>query len=125
MIPYYGSPSEEEQPYIYRSQAKNGTCSFYAYATLYVIKKGKRVNLAIRGVRWIDTKVAVITHLLAELSNLKIQIKKLYLDREFFSVSVIRWLIALDVPFIMPAIRRGKKGGINQILKGRKSYKTC
>jgi len=89
-----------------------------------VIKKGKRVNLAIRGVRWLDTKVAIITYLLAELSDLKIKIKKLYLDREFFSVSVIGWLIALGVPFIMPAIKRGKTGGINQFLPGKKSYKT-
>ena len=34
LIPYYGTPSEEERPYINRSQAKTGTCSFYAYATL-------------------------------------------------------------------------------------------
>lgn len=83
LIPYYGKPTEKEYPYIYRSQAKNGTCSFYAYATLYVIKKGKRVNLAIRGVRWADTKAAIITYLLAELSDLNIYIRQLYLDREF------------------------------------------
>jgi putative transposase len=35
LIPYYGEPSDSEKPYIYRSQAKQGTCSFYAYATLY------------------------------------------------------------------------------------------
>ena len=37
-----------EASYIYRSKAKSGTCSFYAYATLYVIKKNKRVTLAIK-----------------------------------------------------------------------------
>ncbi len=52
------------------------------------------------------------------------KIKSLYLDRGFYSSSVIRWLKALDIPFIMPAIRNGKTGGINQYLKGRKSYKT-
>ncbi|MEH2093111.1 MAG: hypothetical protein V7K96_06870, partial [Nostoc sp.] len=31
---YYGKPTSEELPYIYRSQAKSGTHSFYAYATL-------------------------------------------------------------------------------------------
>ena len=124
LIPYYGKPKDSEKPYIYRSKAKDGTCSFYAYATLYTIKKGKRVTLAIRGVRWQDTKVCIITCLLAELSSLKIQVKRLYLDREFFTVSVIRWLKALDIPFTMPAIRRGKQGGIKQFLKGRKSYKT-
>ena len=124
LIPYYGKPTEKEYPYIYRSQAKNGTCSFSAYATLYVIKKGKRVTLGIRGVRWADTKAAIITYLLAELSDLNLKIKQLYLDREFFSVAVISWLIALDVPFVMPAIKRGKTGGINQFLKGKKSYKA-
>lgn len=75
LIPYYGQPKKEELPYIYRSQAKSGTCSFYAYATLYVITKSKRVTLAIRGIRWVDTSVAIITYLLAELDSLKINIK--------------------------------------------------
>jgi len=44
LIPYYGNPSKQEQDYIYRSQAKNGTCSFYAYASWYVIVKNKRVT---------------------------------------------------------------------------------
>ena len=124
LIPYYGEPTSEELPYIYRSQAKAGTCSFYAYATLYILKKGKRVTLAIRGVRWLDTSVAIITYLLAELYALKIKVRKLYLDRGFFSIPVIRWLQALDIPFVLPAIRRGKTGGIRQFLTGRRSYKT-
>lgn len=124
LIPYYGKPSNKELPYIYRSQAKSGTCSFYAYATLYVVLKVKRVTLAIRGVRWVDTTVAIITYLLAELDALNIQVKQLYLDRGFFNVPVIRWLQALDIPLLMPAIKTGIKGGIKQFLKGRKSYKT-
>lgn len=124
LIPYYGKPSNKELPYIYRSQAKSGTCSFYAYATLYVLMKGKRVTLAIRGVRSLDTSVAIITYLLAELDALDIQVKQLYLDRGFFNVPVIRWLQALEIPLLMPAIKTGKHGGIKQFLKGRKSYKT-
>ena len=89
MIPYYGKPDIDEEPYIYRSQAKSRTCSFYAYATLYILTKGKRITLAIRGVRWLDTNVAIITYLLAELEALKVNIKTLYLDRGFFSISVI------------------------------------
>jgi hypothetical protein len=123
LISYYGEPNEEEKPYICRSQAKNGTCSFYGYATLYLIKKGKRVTLAIRAIRTKETKVCILTHLLSELSSLNIRVKKLYLDREFFSIAIIGWLQALDIPFIIPAIRRGKKGGIKQFMKGRKSYK--
>ncbi|MBE9130285.1 MULTISPECIES: transposase [unclassified Coleofasciculus] len=75
-------------------------------------------------VRAASNKDSLETYLLAELSALKIKIKTLYLDRGFFSVPVIRWLKALKIPFIMPAIRRGKTGGIKQYLKGRSSYKT-
>ena len=124
LICYYGKPTSEELHYIYRSQAKSGTHSFYAYATLYVINKNKRVTLAIRGVRRLDTSVAIITYLLAELESLKINVKKLYLDRGFFNTPVIRWLQALDIPFLMPAIKTGKSGGIKQLLKGKKSYRT-
>lgn len=124
LISYYGKPTSEEFPYIYRSASKSGTCSFYAYATLYIITKNKRITLAIRGVRRLDTSVALITYLLAELDHLKISVKKLYLDRGFFSTPVIRWLQALDISFIMPAIKTGKQGGIKQLLKGKKSYRT-
>ena len=124
LIPYYGKPNKQEQDYIYRSQAKNGTCSFYAYATLYVIAKNKRVTLSVIGVKKNYTNVAIISYLLAKVNSLNLKIKRLYLDRGFYSSSVIRWLKALDIPLIMPAIKNGKTGGINQYLKGQKSYKT-
>lgn len=124
LIPYYGKPTKEEQDYIYRSEPKNGTCSFYAYATLYIIAKNKRLTIAIIGVKKRYTNVAIITYLLNKLQSLNLKFKRLYLDRGFYSSSVIRWLMALDIPLIMPAIRNGKTGGINQYLKGKKSYKT-
>jgi putative transposase len=71
-----------------------------------------------------ETKVCILTHLLSELSSLNIKIEKLYLDREFFSISIIRWLQGLEIPFIIPAIRRGKEAGIKQFMKGKKSYRT-
>ncbi|MDV2992304.1 MAG: ISH3 family transposase ISMbu7 [Chroococcidiopsis sp. SAG 2025] len=124
LIPYYGNPTPAEQPYIYRSQAKLGTTSFFAYATVYVIARNKRVTLAVHAVHRQETLVATLTYLLAALSPLRLGIKRLYLDRGFFCVPVIRWLKALNLPFIMPAIIRGKKGGTRQLLKGRKSYFT-
>jgi putative transposase len=124
LIPYYGEPSPAEAPFIYRSKAKSGTCSFYAYATVYVIKKNKRVTLAIKAIQRQDTLVAIITYLLALIEPIQLKIERLYLDREFFCVPVIRWLQALDVPFEMPAIIRGKLGGTRQLIRGRRSYKT-
>ena len=69
LIPDYGKPSLQEQDYIYRSQAKNGTCSFYAYATLYVIAKNQRVTLALIGVKNNYTNVAIISYLLRQINS--------------------------------------------------------
>ena len=124
LIPYYGKPTKQEEDYIYRSQAKNGTCSFFAYATIYIIAKNKRLTIAVIGLKKSYTNVAIITYLLDKIQSLNLNIKTLYLDRGFDSSSVIRWLMALDIPFIMLAIRNGKTGVINQYLKGKKSYKT-
>ena len=122
LIPYYGTPNEAESPYIYRSQAKSGTTRFFAYASLYVICRNKRVTLALHAVECQETLVATITHLLSRLAPWKIRVKRLYLDRGFYNVPVIRWLKALNIPFLMPAIIRGKNGGTKALLHGRKSY---
>ena len=89
---------------------------FMRDASLYVILKNKRVTLAVIGVKNNYTSVAIISYLLTKVNSLNLKIKRLYLDRGFYSGSVIRWLKALDIPFIMPAIRNGKTGGINQYL---------
>lgn len=122
--PYYGTPSPEERPYIYRSKAHDGTCSFYAYASCYVIRKGKRVTIALTPVRCDDLMVGIITRLLDRVTRLGISIKRLYLDRGFYSVPVIRWLQVCDVPFEMPVIIRGKTGGTRQLLQRGTSYTT-
>lgn len=72
-----------------------------------------------------ETLVATVTVLLAMLSPLQVRVKHLYLDRGFYNVPVIRWLKALNIPFLMPAVIRGKTGGTRQLLVGRKSYATC
>lgn len=124
LIPYYGVPNEQEVSYIYRSQAKAGTTTFFAYATVYVIRRHQRVTLALHAIPRGETMVATLTLLLARLAALRVKIKRLYLDRGFYSVPVIRWLQALRIPFLMPAIIRGKRGGTRALCHGRHSYRT-
>lgn len=124
LIPYYGVPNEQEAPYIYRSKAKAGTTTFFAYATVYVIRRHHRVTLALHAIPRGETLMATITILLSRLTALKVKIKRLYLDRGFFSIPVIRWLQALRIPFLMPAIIRGKTGGTRALCQGRQSYRT-
>jgi putative transposase len=50
----------------------------------------------------------VVRRLLARLVTLGIRIKLVLLDRGFDSVRVIRDLITAELPFIMPALKRGK-----------------
>ena len=121
LIPYYGKPTEQNAPYLYRSAAKAGTTTFFAYATIYVIRAHQRVTLALHAIVRGETMVATITYLLAQLSDIQVKIKRLYLDRGFYSVPVIRWLKALNIPFLMPAIIRGKKGGPVHYAKGAKA----
>ena len=123
LIPYYGQPTEPNAPYLYRSQAKAGTTTFFAYATIYVIRAHQRVTLALHAIVREETMVATITYLLARLGAIQVKIERLYLDRGFYSVPVIRWLKALTIPFLMPAIIRGKKGGRGRYAKGEKVIK--
>ena len=46
LLPYYGQHSLESRE-IYRSQAKRGTNSFFAYATAYLVLQGQRFTLAV------------------------------------------------------------------------------
>ncbi|WP_244141976.1 transposase [aff. Roholtiella sp. LEGE 12411] len=91
---------------------------------IYFLEVPKRVTLAIKAVQQQNTLVAIITYLLALIEPLNLKVERLYLDREFFCVPVIRWLQALDIPFEMPVIIRGKHGGTRQLIRGRRSYKT-
>jgi Transposase DDE domain len=124
LIPYYGKPTDIEANYVYRSQAKAGTTRFFAYATVYAICRNKRVTLALHAVPCTETLVATLTYLLAIIHPLRMSIKLLCLDRGFYSVPIIRWLKALNFPFLMPAVIRGKTGGTRALLIGRKSYAT-
>ena len=80
--------------------------------------------MAIHAIPRGETLVASITYLLARLTPLRVEVKRLYLDRGFYCVPVIRWLQALRVPFMMPAVIRGKQGGTRALCTGRKSYRT-
>lgn len=124
LIPYYGKASDVEGRYLYRSEAKSGTTRFFAYATVYVIRAQQRVTLAVHAVPQGETLVATLTYLLSAIEPLRVKVQRLYLDRGFFSVPVIRWLQALNLPFLMPAVIRGKTGGTRALCRGRKSYNT-
>jgi hypothetical protein len=108
-LPYHGQVDGGHQDEVCRSKAKCGTTHFFTYATAYAVVQGRRYTLAMCRVRAKQSMDDVLRTLLARLGTLGIRIKLLLLDRGFYSVRVIQDLITCALPFIMPAVKRGKK----------------
>jgi putative transposase len=122
LIPYHGEPAQDPEE-VRRSQAREGTTHFHCYATAYMVYKDQRLTLGLTFVRKSDTMPDLLRRLFKRLDALQLQVKKLYLDKGFYSIGVIRLLKERGTPFIIPAVTR-KKGGVSQLFVGRASYKT-
>jgi len=122
LVPYHGKPNQDENE-VRRSQARDGTTHFHCYATAYMIYNDRRITLCLTFVRKNDTMPDVLRRLFKRLDGLKLNVKKLYLDKGFYSIGVIRLLKARGTPFIIPAITR-RKGGVSKLFVGHSSYKT-
>jgi hypothetical protein len=108
LLPYYGRPDPKDNM-VYRGQEKAGTHYHHAYATAYLVRKGRRFTLAMLAVRH-DTPWDEIVKTLLRLARKVVPAIALVLvDRGFYSVSVIRYLQRARYPFIMPVIGRGRK----------------
>lgn len=112
LVPYYGEPLADVKE-IYRSQAKKGTNDFHAYATAYVVCRGQRYTVALTPVERGEDMKDVVQRLLKQARRAGVRPCLLLLDRGFYSVAVIRYLQHARVPFLMPAVARGRtpKGG--------------
>src|SRR5262245_33802470 len=108
LVPYHGLPLHDAAE-VYRSRAKSGTSHFHAYATCYVIRKGRRFTVALASVRQGEPLQDVIKRLLAQAARAGVRPRYLLLDRGFCSVAVIRSLQAGRRPFLMPLPLRGRK----------------
>ena len=106
--PYYGQAQHRVEE-LYRSQAKNGTTHFHAYATCYLVYSGRRYTVALTAVEKGTALVEVLKRLLRRARLSGVRPKLLLLDRGFYSVAIIRYLQAARYPFIMPAIIRGRQ----------------
>lgn len=108
LLPFYGADAKENDQ-IYRSQAKRGTCSFYAYASAYIVHKRQRYTVALMAVTRKPTMEDVTKELLRQVRKAGIHVRFLVLDRGFYSVAVIRYLQAARMPFLMPVVGHGRK----------------
>jgi len=122
--PYYGEVTDSLRDYVIRSAAKAGTTRFFGYATVYVIRKNQRYTLGLHILRQHESLVDVLALLLDRVKALGVSLKRLYLDRGFYSIAVCRYLQEHRIPALMPVVKKGKKGGIRKLFVGRRSYRT-
>jgi hypothetical protein len=107
LIPYHGKPFGDPDE-VYRSQARDGTSHFHAYATAYVIRTGQRDTVALTGVKKGEPLKDVVQRLLRQAASVGVRPRLLLLDRGFYSVVVVRYLQAARVPFLMPVVCHGR-----------------
>jgi len=121
LVPYYGEHWIDPKE-IYRANAKAGTNSFHAYASAYVVLRGQRYTVALTPVERGENMKSVVQRLLGIARTASVRPRLLLLDRGFYAVEVIRYLQAARVPFLMPAIARGRKPGPGKPAKGVRGF---
>jgi putative transposase len=124
LIPYHGQPQDDPKE-IYRSKAKHGTSHFHAYASLYVVCQGQRFTVALTRVMKGECMKPVVQRLLRWGRRAGIRPELLLLDRGFYSVAVIGYLKRARVPFLMPAVARGRKPVAGQPARGIRAFQLA
>jgi hypothetical protein len=127
LLPYYGKPDPADDM-IYKGQEKAGTHYHHAYATVYLVRKGRRFTLGMMAVRHDMPWDYIVKTLLRMARKVVPAIELVLVDRGFYSVAVIRYLQRARYRFIMPVIGRGRKSdhprgasGTNVFFTWRKS----
>lgn len=99
--PYYGDYQDEM---VRRTKFQKGTSSCFRYATINVVSRGSRLTLLALPIGANDRKEHVVRDLIVFAKN-RLNIRCVYLDRGFYSISVLNLLKDFGLKFIMPARR--------------------
>ncbi len=117
--PYYGAKNTKG---IFRGQPKAGTKNFFAYATLLVIRRGQTFTVGLTHVVNGEEQTAVIDRLLRQAAQAGLRVRRLLLDRGFYAATTMLWLQQQAIAFVIPMIRRGKKGRTNKDCTGTAAF---
>ena len=121
--PFYGH-SAELLALTCGGTAHKGTTRFFRVATAYVIFKDMRLTLALLFVDPNDDLPEIVAALLRRVRILDLKVRRLYLDKGFCSIPVLRYIEQSGWPAILACPIRGKQGGTKGLCHGRKSYRT-
>jgi len=121
--PFYGH-SPELVALTCGGKAHKGTTRFFRVATAYLIFKDMRLTLGLLFVRPEDDLAEIVAALGRRLCILGLKVKRLYLDKGFCSIPVLRHLEKSGLPAILACPIRGRKGGTRGLCQGNQSYAT-
>lgn len=106
-VPYYGQAASDPNE-VRRGKANQGTTHFHVFATVYVIRKNRRVTLALHYVRKGESLVAVLDTLKGYLDQRGVKVNLWLADRAFCTVAALKWFDQ-QPEAIVPMMARGKK----------------
>jgi putative transposase len=121
LLPYHGEPQQTENE-VLRAEAKSGTNQFHGYATIAIVHQQQRYVLAVHWVRLHETMDALLSALLRQVKALPVRVRRLYLDKEFYSVAVLRLLRRERLAFVLPVPLRANNPRLTRIAQGRRSH---
>ena len=117
LVPYYGRPDQSPNE-LRRSKQQKGTSTFHTYATAGIVSHGIRDTLVVTWVRRNKSMVKVLDRLLTRIEQNGLTLRKLLVDRAFYSCPVIEHLQSRHIPFVVPTVLRGRKPKPGRPLKG-------
>lgn len=104
-IAYFGEPNRDTT----RAKQTDGTHTFHTYATACIVGGKDRYTLGLTAVGEKEPMTDVLTRLLDQVVTAGVTVRVALLDKAFFSIAVMRLLQSRNVPFVIPAVIRGRK----------------
>jgi hypothetical protein len=101
VIPYYGDKNDEM---VAETQPKDGTTHCYKFATLKVVTGNEQYAIKSKPVNKFANTEDLVEDLI-QYAEQHIDIRRVYMDRGFFSGKVVNTMDENDWKFIMPATR--------------------
>ena len=107
-----------------RGPARQGTTRFYRVATAYVRVKHLRVTLAVLFVTPDQALPEVLASLIRRVRILGVKVLRLFLDKGFCSIPILRYVDTSGWSAILACPIRGKSGGTRALCHGPRGYRT-
>ena len=104
-VGYFGAPNRDTT----RAKETAGTHTFHTYATACIVGGPGRYALGLTAVGEEEAFTAVLTRLLDQVAGAGVTARVVLLDKAFFSIAVMHLLQSRDIPFVIPAVIRGRK----------------